>query len=220
MAESKFLKFINEVKDIEDSGLKGKEFEKTFVKALKLVGLEFEANVSTGPGWDIKPKSGNWNRILDDADVNIKVFGTKWMFSSKEIYDLLPWDGVSEDFNFDLYQKRIKRIFRKKGLNDIVFLKPKSKEIQEKIIEATKNKDVETLDDLMTIKNFYAEKLGNSFDVRILTRGNKITSIAIDKKNKVFMRSDPPRKIKGSITLAFKAPTPKLGKVNRKVKVE
>ena len=83
------------------------------------------------------------------------------------------------------------------------------------------NKEAKELkeESLLTKKNFYAEKLGRTYDVRILTNTERVTSIALDRKAKVFMRSEKPRKLGGSITVTFRSPSPKLGKKEKKVKI-
>lgn len=211
----KFKKYLEEVKDI-DAGKKGKTFEKVFIKGLKLVGLDFIENAVTGPGWDIKTKGKDWHRLIADSDVNIKIFGTKWMISMSELYTLLPWDELPENFNKTIYEKKIKRLFNKKGINNIVFLKPKNEKVQKDIINAVNDKSIEILKKLLIKENFLYDKLGKNYEVRILTNKNKVTSIAIDKNNKVFMRSEAPRKIGGSTTITFRTPTVKLTKKERK----
>jgi len=215
----RFSRYLNEtITDTEDTGAPGKKFENVFSQALKMVGLKFLSNTATGPGWDIKPQGDGWDRLISDTNVNIKVAGTKWMFSASELYSMLPWDGFTGEFNKEKAAAKVKRFINKRGISDIVFLKPNNKEIEQKIIAAVVAKDIETLDKLLTKKNFYAEKLGRTFDVRILTNDERVTSIALDKNGKVFMRSEKPRNLGGTVTVTFRTPTPKLGKVEKKVK--
>jgi len=214
----RFSRYLYEKITDTDSGASGKKFESIFSQALKMVGLDFLSNIVTGPGWDIKPQGDGWNRLISDTNVNIKVAGTKWMFSASELYSMLPWDGFAGEFDKDKAAAKVKRFINKRGISDIVFLKPNNKEIEQKIIAAVATKDIETLDKLLTKKNFYAEKLGRTFDVRILTNDERVTSIALDKNGKVFMRSEKPRNLGGTVTVTFRTPTPKLGKVEKKVK--
>lgn len=209
--------YLNEVKDIEDPGLSGKKFERYFVKALRLIGLKFKENIATGPGWDIHPTGGDWSKLITNKKVNIKVYGTKWMLSSSELYKMLPWDKLPKDFDREKYVKKIKSVFSKKGVSQIYFLKAKNKNIQEKIIEGVKAKDVEKVKKLLVKKNFIYEKLGRSYDVKILDNGERVTSVAVLRKGKVFMRSEKPRKMGGVTTVTFRMPTPKISKVIRKI---
>lgn len=214
----KLLEELEErIADIEDSGLGGKQFEKTFVKALRIIGMEFDANIVSGPGWDIHTRGDKWLRLISDKNVNIKVSGTKWMFSSSEIAKYLPWDKLPDNYDTTKYEKKIRRIFVQKGISQIYFLKPKTLDIQNKIIDATQKKDIEVLNKLIVKKNFRIEKLGRNYDVKILDNGKRITSIAIIKNGKVFMRSEKPRSLGGNVTVTFRTPTPKLSKIVRPV---
>ena len=215
----RFHKFLNEVKDIVDSGKKGKEFEAKFIEALEMVGLDFDINHYAGKMWDILPKGDGWLRLVSDKEVNIKVAGTKWMFASTELYTMLPWEKLLDNWDVDKATKKVRNFLNKKGVAQTVYLKPKDKTIQMAIIDAVNKKDKEKLDTLMVKKNFYIEKLGQGYNVRILTNGERVTSIAIDKDGKVFMRSEKPRQMKGSsMVVTFRTPTAKLGKVERKLK--
>jgi len=214
----RFHKFLNEAEDIVDTGKKGKEFETKLIKALEMVGLDFEVNHYAGKMWDILPKGDGWLRLVSDKEVNIKVAGTKWMFASTELYKMLPWEKLPDKWDVDKATKKVRNFLNKKGIAQTVYLKPKDKTIQMAIIDAVDKKDKEKLDTLMVKKNFYIEKLGQGYGVRILTNGERVTSIAIDKDGKVFMRSEKPRKMKGSTVVTFRTPTAKLGKIERKLK--
>jgi hypothetical protein len=215
----RFITFLNEeIIDAEDWGSVGKKFEDTFSAACKLVGLKFQKNTKTGKSWDIHPTGDGWERLYSEKDVNIKVAGTKWMFGSSDLTKILPWENKPEDFDVEKAAKKVKRVVNKLGIPDVVFLKPKDKDIQQKITDAVRAKDIEALDKLMVKKNFNAEKLGRGYTVRVLTNNERVTSIAIDKGGKVFMRSEKPRKIGGSMMVTFRTPTAKIGKIDRKVK--
>ena len=72
----------------------------------------------------------------------------------------------------------------------------------------------------MIKSNFYAEKLGNDYEIVIKTKENYITSITLVRNGKPFARSERPRSLGGSQGfVAFKAPSDKLGDVPRKLKV-
>jgi hypothetical protein len=219
MRLSKYL--IEMANDPDDWGKVGRDFERVFTRACELLGLRYEKNSFTGRIWDMKPVGPGWERILLDKDVNIKAGGTKWMFSSSEIYKELPWDDDKpEDFDTEVAAQKVKKILRKFGIDKTVFLKPANKDIQNDIYNAVKNEDIETLEDIFTSKNFYAEKLGTDYSVRVIANDTRVTSVAIDKGGKVFMRSEKPRKLGmgGTITVTFRTPTPKIGRVERKVK--
>ena len=124
-----------------------------------------------------------------------------------------------KSFDAEKAAKKVKRIINKIGIADVVFLKPKGKDIQQKISNSVNNKDIETLEKLLVKKNFNAERLGRGYSVRVLTSKDRVTSIAVDKGGKVFMRSEKPRKVGGSMMVAFRTPTAKLSKIDRKVKV-
>lgn len=215
----KFKQYINEIINA-DVGAGGKHFEKVFMKACDLLDLQYEKNGVNGRGWDIKPIGDGWTRIINSRDVNIKVSNTKWLFSSTELTHIVPWDGVGDNYNEKNVINRIKELFKRLGLPSTVFLKPKTNTIQDKIIEAVKNKDISQLEKLFVSNNFYAEKLGRNYKIRISVRDNgKIGSIAIDKGGKVFMRSEKPRKMGGSVSVTFRTPTPKLSKKERPIKL-
>ena len=211
------LEFLAEIKDTDDQGFGGKQFEKTLIKAFKLIGLKFVVNAVSGPGWDIHTTGEKWLRLISEKNVNIKVYGTKWMFSSSELYKILPWEKLPEDFDKAKYEKKIRRVFSKKGVSQIYFLKPKNKEIQERIINATNEKDVAELEKIIVKKNFRFEKIGQNYNINILDNGERITSIAIVKDGKVFMRSEKPRQLGGVMTVTFRSPTPKISKTTRPV---
>ena len=166
--------------------------------------------------WDIKTIGTGWQRIITDKQVNIKVAGTKWMFGTSELYKLLPWDKLPDNFNADKAAAKVKRLLNKKGLSQIVYLKPKDKSIQTNIISAVDQKDVDKLEKLLVKKNFYIEKLGKSYKVRVLANKERVTSVAIDKGGKVFMRSEKPRSMQGTMMVTFRTPTVKLGKAVQK----
>ena len=206
--------------DPDDWGSVGRKFERVFTDACDLLGLKYEKNSFTGRIWDITPIGPGWERILVDRDVNIKAGGSKWMFSSSEIYKELPWDDDKpEDFDPEIAAQKVKKILRKFDIDKTVFLKPISKEIQDEIYDAVKKEDIKKLDSIFTKKNFYAEKLAGDYSIRILTNDTRVTSVVIDKGGKVFMRSEKPRKLGmgGTMTVTFRTPTPKIGKVEKRI---
>jgi len=206
-------------KTIDDWGKVGKKFETKMVRALHAVGLDFEENRYAGSGWDIKPKGSGWNSKLSGKEVNIKQAKTKWMFGSSELYKMLPWDGFKGKFDTEKAAMKVKQFLKKKGLDKIVYLKPNSPDIQSKIRDIADDISVINKDDkkkeakeILSKKNFYIEKLGGSWSVRVLTRdedggGGRVSSIAIDSGGKVFMRSEKPRTLGGTMMVTFRTPT-------------
>ena len=205
-------------KTIEDWGKVGKRFEAKMVRALQKAGLDFEENRYAGSGWDIKPKGTGWTGKLAGKEVNIKQAKTKWMFGSSELYKMLPWDGFKGKFDTNKAAKKVKRFLKKKGLDKIVYLKPNSSDIQSKIkdIADDNSEKAKEAKEVLSKKNFYIEKLGGSWDVRVLTRddgkGGRVSSIAIDSGGKVFMRSEKPRTLGGTMMVTFRTPTHVPGK--------
>lgn len=216
------LEISEKIKPAKDTdfGKLGRKFENIFSRACEIVGLKFKRNSFTGRIWDIHPIGKGWEKILSNEDVNIKTGGTKWMFSSSELYKMLPWDKKPKDFNEKKATTKVKRMLNKLGVADTIFLKPINGNIQSQITNAVRNEDKEKLDKLMTKENFYAEKLGNDYKIRILTNKKRVTSIAIDKGGHVFMRSERPRPLGSghTMTVTFRTPSKKLGKEKRRVK--
>jgi len=207
-------------KTIEDWGKNGKKFETKMVKAIDAAGLDVETNRYAGRGWDIKPKGKDWTAKLSGKDVNIKQAKTKWMFGSTELAKMLPWDGFKGEFDVEAAEKKVKKFIQKMGLHKVVYLKPNTPEIQAKINDIA-NDDKETkakenkAKEVLSKKNFYIEKLAPGWSVRVLTRDNRVSSIAIDSGGKVFMRSEKPRMMGGSMTVAFRTPSHIPGKGNQ-----
>jgi len=209
-------------KTVEDWGKVGKKFEAKMVRALQAAGLDFEENRYAGSGWDVKPKGQGWIGKLSGKEVNIKQARTKWMFGSSELYKMLPWDGFKGDFDVAKAAKKVKSFLKKKGLDKIVYLKPNSPEVQDKIrniadAATDKNPKAKEAKEVMSKKNFYIETLGSGWSVRVLTRndnngGGRVSSIAIDSGGKVFMRSEKPRKLGGTQMVTFRTPTHVPGK--------
>jgi len=212
---------VTPAKDTSDFGKMGRKFESVFSEACKIVGLDFHRNGFKGRIWDIHPVGKGWEKILSDENVNIKTGGTKWMFSSSELYQMLPWEKKPKSFDEKKAATQVKRLLNKLGVAETVFLKPKNGKIQSQITEAVRDGNIKKLEELMVKKNFYAEKLGKGYGVRVLTNEERVTSIAIDKGGKVFMRSEKPRAIgagKGTVTVTFRTPTKKIGQDEKRVK--
>lgn len=217
----RLLNYLIEQDEINfpDSGAKGKVFEKIFTRALEIAGLDHEKNTQTGRVWDIKPKGSGWDNFLSNKNINIKTASAVWMFGSKELGNILPWDGFKE-FDENKAASKVKRFLNKLGINQVIYLKPKDQEIQKKLISAVKNKDKDELNNILINKNFFAETLGKNYSVRVLTKDDRVSSIAIDKGGKVFMRSERPRKIGGSSdVVTFRTPSTKIGRNFKRIKV-
>lgn len=202
-----------------DAGSAGKNWENIFTQALNLVGLQFSQNSSSGAMWDIKPQGTGWEKFITDKHVNLKISQTKWLFGTSELSNMLPWnDPEDAKANYDLYIKRIKRLFNRKGVSTTIYLKPKSIKLQDNIIAAVGAGDVETLKTLLVKKNFLATSLGKTYDIRFSINDAGIGSIAVVKGGKVFMRSEKPRLMSGStMFVGFRSPKPHMTKHPRGV---
>lgn len=221
ISELELSERMKPVKDTSDFGKMGRKFEHVFMDACMMVGLDFHKNGFKGRVWDIHPVGKGWEKILSDENVNIKTGGTKWMFSSSELYKMLPWEKKPKDFDEKKAAAQVKRLLNKLGVANTVFLKPKSGKIQTAISNAVRDGDKKKLEELMVKKNFYAEKLGKGYNVRVLSDKERVTSIAIDKGGHVFMRSEKPRAIgagQGTVTVTFRTPTKKIGQDEKRVK--
>jgi len=205
-------------KTVEDWGKGGKSFEKVMIKALEVAGLDLDVNKYAGKVWDIKPKGKGWTSHLSGKEVNIKQARTKWMFGSTELYSMLPWDGFKGKFDTEKAAKKIKSFLKKRGIDKVIYLKPANTEVQDKIKKVADNEKDKDAQEVLSKKDFYAEKLGSGWSVRVLTQpkdatdGGRVSSIAIDSGGKVFMRSEKPRKISGATMVTFRTPTVTPGK--------
>lgn len=210
----RFYDYLAEKNVDVDTGKQGKKFEKIFTDALELINLKFNQNAAGGAIWDIESKGTGWN--LPNEKINIKVSSATWMFASTELGEILPWDKADKNFDDKKLSTKIKRFLNKKGINNVVYLKPKDSKIQNKIISAVKNKDKKLLNNLFSDENFYVEKLGKNYQVRVLSKNNKVSSVAVDKGGSVFMRTERPRKMGGSQNVvAFRAPKAEMGDLRR-----
>lgn len=180
-----------------DSGGVGKKFEDILLFAFGLIGLKFEKNSKGGKGWDFKPIGDQWLKIINNKNINVKIANTKWLFGSAVFGKIIDWDNFGDD-DLERAKKEVKKAFSKNGINRILFLRPKTSDIQSDIISATKKNDVIKLKELLQKKNFSIKKLGNSYEVKISVTNKKVSSIVILKDGKVFMRSERPRKVGGS----------------------
>jgi hypothetical protein len=204
-------------KTIEDWGKIGKKFEKVLIRALDIAGLNMDINNYAGKVWDIKPKGSGWNKFLSGNEVNIKQARTKWMFGSSELYKMLPWDGFKGKFDVAKAAKKVKSFLKKRGIEKVIYLKPSTPEIQNKIRNIVDKEKEKEAKELFSKKSFYAEKLDSGWTVRVLTKddsngGGRVSSIAIDSGGKVFMRSEKPRKISGATMVTFRTPSHVPGK--------
>jgi hypothetical protein len=198
----------------ESHGAPGERFEDYFVRACRMAGLSLERNSSNGRLWDIRSYGDGWERIVSDEFINIKISTTKWMFSSAELYHMLPWESVPDDFDPVRAAAKVKR-FLNRTVAGVVFLKPASRRVERALVAAVDAEDRDAVEEVLVKKNFLVERLGKKYDVRVIVSDGRITSIAIDKGGKVFMRTEKPRKLGGSVTVTFRTPTPTFGKAGR-----
>ncbi len=216
----RFNKYLFEAVDTDDVGYEGKKFEDLFLKAFELLDLKYILSSGRRVIWDYRPIGDEWNRLISGKDVNIKISGTKWLFGTAELGNMVPYEeGFKDENEITKIEKQIKKWIKSKEIHKTYYLKPNTSDVQKQIIAAVKSEDIEKLDKLITKKNFKFEKLGNNFDVEISTNKNlSVKSIKILKGGKTFMRSEKPRKVGGSKNfVAFKSPSSKLGDKNRKV---
>lgn len=206
--ESKLSQDVDDVPEVSDTGGRGKQFEKTFIAALKLLGLRFTENRYAGAGWDIHPDPDDdgWSKLLPRVGINIKVYSTKSMVGSSIFSAMLPWgEDLPKDFDFKRAELRLKRQMNKLGWNRVRFLSARSPEVEKEIADAVTTGNAEALRELMTRRNFRLRYLSSDYEVQVKTRDGKISSIAVIKSGKTFMRSEPPRRVGGSAGyVAFK----------------
>jgi len=137
------------------------------------------------------------------------------MFGNSDLVKILPWDTLPNDFNPDKLAATVKRLLNKHGLKDVVYVKPKNKSIEQMIMNAVDENDIDKLKTLLIKDNFYIEKLGKNYQVRVLHNDERVTSVAVDKGGRVFMRTEKPRNMgagAGTTLVTFRTPTPKIGK--------
>ena len=196
----------------DDSGLSGKEFENVFFQALDLLGLQYSRNSQSGRLWDLTPQGGNWVRLLKGRRANLKVSGTKWMFSDRRLTDMLPWEpgDAPPDFDFDHAAQLVKDYLDSLGLNDVLWLRPASKDIERAVGDAVHRKDKKALRRLMRSENFTSFDLSGYTASVTPAKDNtaRVGSIAIRKGGRVVVRSERPRMISGSPMVAFRIERP------------
>ena len=190
-----------------DHGAIGKQFEAILKQGFDIVGLGYQNNnVGKQSMWDIKTYGDGWQKLVNDKFINIKTFKTKWLFSSVDLVNMLPWEDPKAAASIDLAKsaKRIKRLLVKKGATNVVFLKPKTEEIQNGIIKAVKQKDKQSLNELLVKKNFYIFKIPKDATIGISTSDRGIGSITIKKGDVVLARSERPRALGGTPSVTFR----------------
>ena len=219
----RFENYLIDEANLLDLGAKGKAFERIFIKALGLVGLDFTEQNYAGKVFDIETKGSGWKKLFANKKINIKVHGAKWIASSVEITKMLPWDTkkLPADFDENKAAAKVKRFFNKNGWNQVIFLKPKNKAIQAEIISAAATEDIPRLKKVFKDNNFYSDQLTN-YSVRVLHDTERVTSVTADQAGKVFMRSEKPRILgagAGSLTTAFRTPSTKLDGTEKSIMV-
>jgi len=150
-------------KSVGDSGKKGKNFEKTMIKALEAAGLKMETNAYAGSLWDIKPTGKGWTGHMSGKPVNIKQSRTKWTWASSELYKMLPWDGFEGEFDTEKAAVKVKKWIKKKGLQHVIYFKAKTPEVQDEIRNIADDISIKNMEEkeeaakkLFSSKNFYA----------------------------------------------------------------
>jgi 2'-5' RNA ligase/8-oxo-dGTP pyrophosphatase MutT (NUDIX family) len=162
-------------KDAVAHGAEGRAFEAVFMKALRLLGLQFEeAAGATSAVWDIRPSGPGWSPLLADTNVNLKIKGTRWLFTARAVYDAMKAgaknvrDGTWSPSRASAHvEKAVRDAFKAKGVLGTAFMKPKDAATQKAIDAAVRKKDKAALRALLSGKNFSIKKLGRSFDVKV-----------------------------------------------------
>lgn len=165
--------------EIQDSGRGGRQWEASFIAALDLLGLRYASQSGASSAvWDIHPEGEGWHVFIRDRNVNIKVYATPWLFSSKEVWRAVdafaPLVRAHPDARHE-HLAKIERAVRseivRKGIPQTGFLKPVSPDVQHAIIDAVSRRDIEALRSLFVHRNFATKRLGPRFDVTVIMRG-------------------------------------------------
>jgi 8-oxo-dGTP pyrophosphatase MutT (NUDIX family)/GNAT superfamily N-acetyltransferase len=160
--------------DIIDTGGRGKAFEEAFLKALDLLGLQYEnsAGGQSAMGYDLRPVGLGWHKLIRDRKTNVKVHSTRWLFSDRSVYQemiaasVLVREKVLTPEQADKRVERaVRQVFSQKGMPDIAFFKPKDATVQRDIVAASQSKDTEKLKKLLTARNFSTRRLGRGYEV-------------------------------------------------------
>jgi hypothetical protein len=180
-----------------DSGAKGKAFEAWMLKAFDLLGMQYRKNAEAGPLWDLSPVGPGWSRLVRNQRVNLKVSRTKWAFSDRQLVDMLPWATGSMGPEHDLIAaaEQVRDYLNARGLDNVVWLRPKDQGTEDALLKAVRSKDVAALDTLMRGPNFRSTTF-KGYTVRV-TRHRKdptrIGSVALQIGGRVAVRSELPR---------------------------
>ncbi len=117
----------------------GKLVERRFKQACQLLGLQFESN-GAKRAWDILPEGTGWNSELSGVKINIKQYSTNWMFGSREIGGAIPFDKEVPKKDVNKYATIIHDVVRVYDINNIIYLKPASAEIEKAIVRLANHK--------------------------------------------------------------------------------
>jgi len=164
---------------VPDTGATGKQYEAKFKRACDLLGMKYEESGKTGVAgavWDIRPATDGtpWYPLLRGEDVNLKVVTARFLISSREIY--LAFHNLARKVKAGEITKAeadkraeraVRSFFKKAGVPTTLFMKPKSKDIQNSIIKAVNAGDVEALEKLMVADSFSTKMLGEPYNVAI-----------------------------------------------------
>ena len=183
--------------DGSPTGLKGIQFEKAYLAALNMLGLDYLSQ--TAPAlWDFRPIGKGWPELIKGKDINIKRHGTEWMFSDRFIKRILGWTpqkfALTGPEMFTGYDAKtlIKMAKSEKPTKGFLGVGKdnKSAEARDNLIAIEKRK-IEVLDKELKKLARYKKKVGKRRKVRgkwtsALTKGQKAKNEKHKKKLEKF----------------------------------
>lgn len=176
------------------SGKQGIIFEQAFKRACSLIKLDFSVDtVSVNCMWDIEPISENWNKLLQNKKVNIKQYGTRWLFSlSANKLDKVLWGKEATEKERLVFLNIVKTVIKKR-LNNIIWLSPKTEDVQKQIITNQNKKNKKALVEIFSNDNYEMVTSDNiNIDFQKVKEGQPFipNSIVLKKGGKVIARGE------------------------------
>jgi len=171
------------VTDAEDSGARGKKYERAFASCLRLAGLQYELNGLLGAGgalWDFRPHGLGWTRLPDGAPVNLKVSSARTLFTSTDFWRKVFVRDV-RGLDDDSLERLIRSALRKLGFNKIWWLKAKSPAVESDIMAAARNGDVGLAQRVLDERNWSYHRISRySMDIERTPDGS-VSSIKLSR---------------------------------------
>lgn len=150
-----------------DSGATGKAFEAAFLKGLDLLKWSYRENRATGALWDLLPQGKGWHKLIKDRDVNLKVYSTRWLFSDSQTYKaaeraarMVRSGKLTPEQADDRVRRKLRSMLAKKGAAKTAFLKPRDAEVQAGIVRAVRDRDLDTLRELLQSRYWASKRFG------------------------------------------------------------